>query len=209
MRPPGTLYVLSAPSGAGKTSLVRALIASDPQVQVSVSHTTRMRRPGERDGVHYHFVDAERFEEMLQADTFLEHARVFGHRYGTSRRWVEARLAQGMDVILEIDWQGARQVRTKMPDSVSVFVLPPSRAELERRLERRGEDPPEVVAQRMQQARHEMSHWDEFDYVVVNDRFEPAVADLRALIRAERLRAPAQQLRWRALLHALLEEGTT
>lgn len=202
--PPGTLYVISAPSGAGKTSLVRGLTEADPDVRVSVSHTTRPRRQGEQDGVHYHFVSPERFLQMVEQDLFLEHARVFDHHYGTSREWVLARLGEGADVVLEIDWQGAQQVKRKLPEAVGIFILPPSRATLERRLRARRQDTAAVVAQRLREAVREMSHWDEFDYVVVNADFDAALADLRALVRGRRLRTEAQAARQRALIDALL-----
>ncbi len=179
----GRLFILSAPSGGGKTTLAEALIAASPRIARSVSHTTRAPRPGERDGVDYFFVDAPTFERMVAAGEFLEHATVFGNRYGTSRRAVEALLAQGRDVLLTIDWQGARSVRALMPGAVSVFIVPPSLAELEKRLRARGQDSEEVIARRMAQAREEVSHHPEFDHVVVNDVFEQALADLAAIIR--------------------------
>lgn len=206
--PRGSLYVVSAPSGAGKTSLVRALSEADPAVLVSVSHTTRPKRDSERDGVHYHFVTHERFEEMIRGDVFLEHARVFDHYYGTSREWVTARLAEGSDVVLEIDWQGAQQVKRRIAEAIGIFVLPPSRSALEQRLRERRQDSDAVVARRMGDAVREMSHWAEFDYVVVNEDFEVALADLRSILRARRLRAEAQGARRHALLDALLSTDT-
>lgn len=191
----GTLYIVSAPSGAGKTSLVRALIERTPDIVVSVSHTTRPQRPGEEEGVNYHFVDAGRFEAMVAQDAFLEHAQVFGNRYGTARETVSRALAAGRDVILEIDWQGARQVRRLMPESVSIFILPPSHAELERRLRGRGTDGEETIRRRMNAAVAEMSHYHEYEFLVVNDDFPRAVADLQAIVRSCRLRLPAQQAR--------------
>jgi guanylate kinase len=188
----GTLYIVSAPSGAGKTSLVKALVGQDPEILVSVSHTTRRSRPGEEDGVHYHFVDTAAFEGMLARGAFLEHAQVFGNYYGTSREWVEARLAEGRDVLLEIDWQGARQVREALPAAVSVFILPPSRAALEERLRGRGQDDETVIARRMEEAVGELSHYGEYDYLVVNDDFQVALEDLRAIFRARRLRRGRQ-----------------
>lgn len=202
--PPGTLYVVSAPSGAGKTSLVHALSEADPGVLISISHTTRPPRAGEQDGVHYHFVARDRFLEMIRDDVFLEHARVFDHYYGTSREWVLERLARGRDVVLEIDWQGARQVRERVPEAIGVFILPPSRAALEERLRARRQDSEAVVAGRMREAVREMSHWGEFDYVVVNDDFAAALADLHAIVGAQRLRSATQGVRWRALLGDLL-----
>lgn len=188
----GTLYIVSAPSGAGKTSLVKALVGQDPEILVSVSHTTRRSRPGEEDGVHYHFVDVAAFEAMLARGAFLEHAQVFGNYYGTSREWVEARLAEGRDVLLEIDWQGARQVREALPAAVSVFILPPSRAALEERLRGRGQDDDGVIARRMEESVSELSHYGEYDYLVVNDAFQAALEDLRAIFRARRLRRERQ-----------------
>jgi len=191
----GTLLIVSAPSGAGKTSLVRALIEQTPDVVVSVSHTTRPRRPGEQDGVNYHFVEPARFEAMVAQGAFLEHAEVFGNRYGTARETVTRELGAGRDVILEIDWQGARQVRRLMPEAVSIFVLPPSHAELERRLRGRGTEGEETIRLRMNAAVAEMSHYHEYDFVVVNDDFPRAVADLQAIVRSCRLRLAAQQAR--------------
>jgi guanylate kinase len=193
--PLGTLYIVSAPSGAGKTSLVRALIERTPDIVVSVSHTTRGIRPGEQDGINYHFTDVARFEQMAAEGAFLEHANVFGNRYGTARETVERELAAGRDVILEIDWQGGRQVRQLRPETVSVFIVPPSLGELERRLRGRGTDSEETIAKRMNAAVAEMSHYPEYDFLVVNDDFERAVADLQAIVRARRLRRSAQQQR--------------
>ncbi len=200
---PGTLYIVSAPSGAGKTSLIRALMERDSRVRFSVSHTTRPKRPGEVDGRDYHFVDRGRFERMVREGAFLEHAEVFGHYYGTARETVESLLAEGCDVMLDIDWQGARQVRERMPQAVSVFVLPPSREALESRLRGRGQDSHEVIAARMRQAEAEMRHYAEYDYLIVNDRFDQAVDDLAAIVRARRLRLDAQRMRHAALIRAL------
>ncbi len=176
------LYVISAPSGAGKTSLVKALLAARPALVVSVSHTTRKPRPNELDGREYHFVAKERFAELVAAGAFLEHASVFDNFYGTGREQVQSRLAAGSDVLLEIDWQGARQVRAAMPECVSIFILPPSRPELERRLRSRGTDSDEVIARRLADAAADMSHAPEADFVVVNDRFEEALAALQAIL---------------------------
>jgi guanylate kinase len=176
------LWVISAPSGAGKTSLVRALLAARSNLAVSVSHTTRRQRPNELDGRDYHFVDIPRFERMVAAGAFLEHARVFDNYYGTGRAQLEAQLAAGHDVLLEIDWQGARQVRAALADCTTIFVLPPSRAALEQRLKGRGTDTPEVIARRLADAVTDMSHWREFDYVLINDRFEQAIVDLTAIL---------------------------
>lgn len=202
---PGTLFVISAPSGAGKTSLVRALVAGLDNIQVSVSYTTRAPRPGERDGIDYHFVDAARFRAMLDQGLFLEHAHVFGRDYGTSRPWVLEKLKQGVDVILEIDWQGARQVRNAWPDCVGVFILPPSRGTLEQRLRSRAQDSAEVIARRMSAARQEMEHYAEYDYLVVNDDFAAALGELSCIVRARRLRGQVQARRLEGLLNNLLE----
>jgi guanylate kinase len=179
----GGLIVIAAPSGAGKTTLVRALLERLPDLVFSVSHTTRRPRPSERDGVDYFFVDEPRFRRMLEAGEFLEHALVFDYWYGTSRANVEALRARGKTVLLEIDWQGARQVRKKAPDAVGIFILPPDVAELERRLRGRRTDSEEVVAGRLREAVSDMSHWDEFDYVVINDRFEDAADALESIVR--------------------------
>jgi len=201
----GTLYVVSAPSGAGKTSLVRALLDSTgDDLVLSVSHTTRAPRPGEVDGRDYHFVDAEAFRRMIDDEAFLEHARVFDNYYGTARQGIEAQLAQGRDVILEIDWQGARQVRQALPESVGIFILPPSREALRERLSARGQDDEAVIARRMQDAVKEMSHYGEYDYLVINEVFHTALDELAAITRGRRLRLAAQQQRHAALLAALL-----
>lgn len=200
----GTLYIVSAPSGAGKTSLVRALVDAVPGLVISVSHTTRPRRDGETDGLDYHFVDAETFEAMVARDAFLEHARVFGNAYGTARASVTEHLEAGTDVILEIDWQGAQQVRAAMPEAVAVFVLPPSRAELERRLRGRGQDSEAVIERRLRDAQSEMAHYPEYEYLVVNDAFGHALEELVAIVRARRLRLEAQQARLGPTLEALL-----
>jgi guanylate kinase len=181
----GRLFIFSAASGTGKTSLAKALVERLPDLAFSVSHTTRAPRPGEQHGVHYYFVTPQQFDEMVAADRFLEHAKVFGNSYGTSRAATENLLRQGKNIILDIDWQGARAIKEKMPESVSVFILPPSRAALEERLTGRGQDSPEVIAQRMRAAVSEMSHYKEFDHVVVNDDFEAALKDLQAVIRED------------------------
>lgn len=197
-KPPAThLFVLSAPSGAGKTSLVRALLAADPTLAVSVSHTTRAPRPNERNGREYHFTTAADFADLVLAGGFLEHAQVFDNHYGTGREQLEAQLAAGHDVILEIDWQGARQVRHARPGTQTVFILPPSLAALRERLHTRATDSPEVIARRLAEAQTDMAHWHEFDYVVVNDDFAVALAQLQQIIAGdgEALRAdrPALQ----------------
>lgn len=178
----GRLVVLAAPSGAGKTTLVRALLRRRPDLKFSVSYTTRPPRPGERDGVDYFFVEPERFRELIAEDAFLEHAQVFDHWYGTSREHVESLLASGASVLLEIDWQGARQVRASAPDAVTVFILPPCVAALEARLTRRASDPPDVIARRLRDAVDDMTHWNEFGYVVVNDDLECAADELAEIV---------------------------
>ncbi|TDY04063.1 guanylate kinase [Thiohalophilus thiocyanatoxydans] len=202
----GTLYVIAAPSGAGKTSLVAALVESTPDIDVSVSHTTRPMRPGEQDGIHYHFTDVPTFEQMIEAGRFLEHARVFDNYYGTAIASIEQELDAGRDVILEIDWQGAAQVRRQVPGSVGIFILPPSREALEERLRGRGQDPDEVIARRMRDAVNDMSHYAEFDYLVFNDDFEIALADLQNIVLAHRLRFEAQSRRHAESLKQLLAE---
>jgi guanylate kinase len=189
----GTLYTVSAPSGAGKTSLVNALLEGTPDLCVSISHTTRAMRPGEVDGVNYHFVSEETFLAMLERAEFLEHARVFGNLYGTSQLWVEEQLKAGTDVILEIDWQGAQQVKHLMPDTCAIFILPPSRETLEQRLNSRGQDGPEIIAGRMAEAVEEMSHYIESDFLVVNRDFDTALAELGAIITSHRLRTARQR----------------
>lgn len=200
----GTLFTVSAPSGAGKTSLVNALVKSLDRVQVSVSHTTRPMRPGEQEGVNYHFVSQEEFVEMLGRGDFLEHAQVFANFYGTSRGWVEKTLAAGVDVILEIDWQGAQQVRRLVPDALSVFILPPSRESLHARLTGRGQDAQQVIDARMAEARNEISHYVESQYVIVNDVFEQALAEFKAVVTAERLKLEKQAQKHQELLASLL-----
>lgn len=184
MRKPN-LYILSAASGTGKTSLAHALIKRRPDLAFSISHTTRAPRPGERDGVDYFFVSMAEFEAMRDRGEFLEHAEVFGNRYGTSRAVIERLLGAGKSVLLDIDWQGARAIKSTMPEAVSVFILPPSRAALRARLTERGQDAPEVVERRMRQAVEEMRHYPEFDHVILNDDFEAAAADLQAIIKGE------------------------
>ena len=201
---PGTLYIVSAPSGAGKTSLVKALIDAEPNIRVSVSHTTRGMRPGEVDSVNYHFVSRDKFVQMLEHGDFLEHAEVFGNLYGTSQSWVLQTLAEGHDLILEIDWQGAQQVRHLMPQARSIFILPPSQDALRQRLDNRGQDSADVIEQRMREAVSEMSHYVEYDYLVINDDFATALDDLKAIFRANQLRHDAQQVRHGILLAQLL-----
>ena len=188
----GTLYVISAPSGAGKTSLVKALLETTTDIKVSVSHTTRAIRPGEENGVNYHFIDHDHFQEMLGNADFLEHAEVFGNYYGTSKSWVEDQLTAGQDVILEIDRQGAAQVRKLLPETVGIFILPPSREALQKRLTDRGQDSDEVINHRMTKAREEMSHHVEYDYLIINDNFDQALTQLKSIVESERLRIRRQ-----------------
>ena len=200
----GILFAVAAPSGAGKTSLVNALVASMDGLTVSVSHTTRKPRPGEKNGVNYHFVTEEDFIHMLTCNLFLEHAQVYDHYYGTSQKWLLEYLHTGTDVILEIDWQGAQQVRRLKPDTVTIFILPPSRAVLEQRLRSRGQDSEAVIAQRLQGAFDEISHYVEFDYLVVNDDFSQALKDLQAIVHSRRLTQLAQAPKLEKLLTDLL-----
>ncbi len=200
----GTLFTVSAPSGAGKTSLVTALIDRCDDLQVSVSHTTRPMRPGEVDGVNYHFIAESEFLAMLECTEFLEHARVFGNLYGTSQIWVEKQLELGIDVILEIDWQGAQQIKQIMPASQSVFILPPSRATLEQRLTTRGQDDSEIIARRMSEAVEEMSHYTQSDYLIVNNDFDLALSELQAVVTSQRLRTVSQVQTQAQLLQDLL-----
>lgn len=200
----GILFIVSAPSGAGKTSLVKALLEKDPALAVCVSHTTRPRRPTERDGVNYHFVETGQFRKLIDAGEFLEYADVFGNLYGTARSSVTHCFASGADVILEIDWQGAAQVREHHPEAVSIFILPPSKATLRARLQKRGEDASEVIENRLAQARTELAHHNDFDYLVVNDDFALALTQLQAIIQAERCRRPAAGKRLHDLLQDLL-----
>ena len=203
----GTLYIVSAPSGAGKTTLVKALIEQIDTLRVSVSHTTRPMRPGEVDGVNYHFTSREQFLKQVNEGDFLEHAEVFGNLYGTSQSTVEQTLAEGHDLILEIDWQGAQQVRRALPQARSVFILPPSREALQERLSNRGQDSDEVIASRMALATTEMSHYVEYDYIVINDDFQIALDEIRAILTSSRLTLARQQAVYRPLLSALLSDG--
>ncbi len=203
----GCLFVIAAPSGGGKTSLVNALLAREPGIRLSVSYTSRPPRPGETDGVHYHFVSRGVFEEMVRRGEFFEHAVVHGYLKGTARTAVERLLAQGSDVLLEIDWQGARQVRSQMADTVSIFILPPSRAELERRLRARASDSEPVIRRRLADSRDDIAHAVEFDYLIVNDDFATALGELQAIVTTRKLRGAAQQARHAALLADLLRDG--
>ena len=200
----GTLYIVSAPSGAGKTSLVKALIDAQPSIRVSVSHTTRAMRPGEADGVNYHFVDRDTFIGMIEHGDFLEQAEVFGNLYGTSQSHLQQTLDEGHDLILEIDWQGAEQVRRLMPHARSVFILPPSQQALRQRLTNRGTDSDEIIEGRMREAVSDMSHYVEYDYLIINDDFAQALEDLKAVFRANRLQQKPQQEKFSELLADLL-----
>jgi guanylate kinase len=200
----GCLFVLAAPSGGGKTSLVRALLEREPGMRLSVSYTTRAPRPGERDGVDYHFIDEPAFMALKAGGEFLEHAHVHGNWYATSAKWLQGEVQAGHDMLLEIDWQGAQQVRRLIPDAVDIFILPPSLASLKERLEKRGQDAPEVIARRLDAAREEMRHCGEFDYVIMNQDFARAVDDLSVIVRAARLTAPRQQVRHATLIEHLL-----
>jgi guanylate kinase len=199
----GTLFIVAAPSGAGKTSLVRQLLANDPAIRLSVSYTTRAARPGEANGRDYHFVSHAEFEQMRARGELLESAEVHGNLYGTSRAWIERETRAGSDILLEIDWQGALQVRRLMPDAVGIFILPPSIEALAQRLQQRGTDTPEVISRRLQAARDEIGHVDDFDYVIINKDFEVAVQDLQAIVRAERLSLRAQLERHRDTINRM------
>ncbi|KEZ15756.1 guanylate kinase [Glaesserella parasuis] len=205
----GNLYIISAPSGAGKSSLINALLADLPrsQVQLSISHTTRNPRPGEEHGVHYYFTQHDEFKRLIEQGHFLEWAEVFGNYYGTSLPMIERSLEQGIDVFLDIDWQGARQIRAKVPNVKTIFILPPSKAELEKRLIGRGQDSAETIAKRMSEAVSEMSHYNEFDYVIVNDDFQVALSELKSVLTAERLKQAAQAERYQFLIASLLSEA--
>lgn len=202
---PGNLYIIWSPSGGGKTSLVTALAARDSNVCRSVSHTTRAARAGEIDGREYHFVDRATFQGMTGSGDFLEHAEVYGNYYGTSERWISDALAAGRDIFLTIDWQGGVQVRRRFPGVIGIYVLPPSLAVLEQRLKARGQDSNEVVARRLAAARDDLSHLIEFDYVIINDQFETAVAELAAIVRAQRLKREAQMKRHESLIENLMK----
>jgi guanylate kinase len=200
----GTLFIVAAPSGAGKSSIVNACLARDPNIALSISFTSRAPRPGERHAQHYHFVGADEFQRMIDAGDFFEHALVHGDLKGTARQSVEPQLAAGRDVLLEIDWQGARQVREKVQDAVGIFILPPSREALEERMRKRGQDSEDTIARRLAAAREEMSHYHEFDYVIVNEIFDSAVAEMCSIFTASRLRRDAQAQRHAGMIEGLL-----
>ncbi len=208
MTVPGNLFILAAPSGAGKSSLIKGFLeqASDRPQQVSVSHTTRDPRPGEVDGVHYHFVSVEKFKQLIEENAFYEWAEVFGNYYGTSEAAIDAQLAQGIDVFLDIDWQGAQQVRLKKPSVTTIFICPPSKAELEKRLNDRGQDSQEIIAGRMARAKAECSHYQEFDYIIVNDDFATALSDLTTIVKNQRLKTAQQAQLHQQLFAQLLED---
>lgn len=200
----GSLFVVSAPSGGGKTSLVRQVLQTQTQMAVSISHTTRAKRPGEVEGVDYFFVEPTQFDQMVREDDFLEHAQVFDHQYGTSRAQITTRLAQGIDILLDIDWQGAEAIKQVFPEAVTLFILPPSLDSLKERLQRRQQDDAAVIERRMQRARSELSHYDKFDYLIVNDVFEEAAQALSAIVTAERCRLKRQKIKHQKLLSFLL-----
>ncbi|GAA6171303.1 guanylate kinase [Colwellia sp. KU-HH00111] len=209
MTAPGNLFILSAPSGAGKSSLIKALLEQgqqEPQrpMQVSVSHTTRDPRPGENNGEHYHFVSVDSFKQQIKKNAFYEYAEVFGNYYGTSEAAIDEQLAQGIDVFLDIDWQGAQQVRMKKPSVTTIFISPPSREELENRLRGRGQDSEDVIAERMAQAQQECSHFQEFDYIVINDDFDQALIDLTIIVKNQRLKRSQQVSQHSVLLNELV-----
>lgn len=209
MTAPGNLFILSAPSGAGKSSLIKALLEQGKKesirpMQVSVSHTTRAPRPGENNGEHYHFVSVDNFQKLIKRNAFYEYAEVFGNYYGTSEAAIDEQLAQGIDVFLDIDWQGAQQVRMKKPSVTTVFISPPSRQELENRLRSRGQDSEEIIASRMAQAQGECSHFQEFDYIVINDDFDQALIDLTTIVKNQRLKRNQQIAQHKVLLDELI-----
>ena len=201
----GNLFILSAPSGAGKSSLIGALLKKHSDMKVSVSHTTRSPRPGEENGVHYHFVSVDEFKALIEKNDFFEWAQVFDNYYGTSKQAIESQLDAGIDVFLDIDWQGAQQVRKIMPSVQTIFILPPSKAELEQRLNNRGQDSADVIASRMAKAQSETSHFNEYDFVIVNDDFDTAFGDIETIVMAQRLTLSAQEIRNKKLLNDLLK----
>jgi guanylate kinase len=201
------LYVVAAPSGGGKTSLIKALLEKDDRVTLSISYTTRIPRPGEKDGADYHFVDDPEFVRLIGQNAFLEHAEVYGHRYGTAREQVQNKLRAGFDVLLDIDWQGARQLRESFPSCCSIFILPPSLESLRNRLSRRGQDSKQVIDLRMKEARAEISHWDEFEHLIINDNFDKALADLQSIVCTGSPLRLDHADRYDDLLAELLENG--
>lgn len=201
----GNLFILSAPSGAGKSSLIGALLKKHSDMKVSVSHTTRSPRPGEENGVHYHFVSVDEFKALIEKNDFFEWAQVFDNYYGTSKQAIESQLEAGIDVFLDIDWQGAQQIRKLVDDVETIFILPPSKEELESRLNNRGQDSAEVIAERMAKAQSETSHYNEYDYVVVNDDFDTALTEIETIVMAKRLSLKSQTVRHQALLENLLK----
>ncbi len=203
----GNLFIVSAPSGAGKSSLINALLKNHADMQVSVSHTTRAPRPGEVDGVHYHFISVEQFKKLIGEDEFLEWAEVFGNYYGTSRKAIIANLRQGIDVFLDIDWQGARQIREQAPGTRGIFILPPSMAALEQRLVQRGQDSSDVITKRMAQAQSEMQHADEYEYLIINDDFNQALTELAHIVLSQRNSLQSQQSRHQPLMQQLLAKA--
>lgn len=203
----GNLFIISSPSGAGKSSLISALLAKHDDMKVSVSHTTRAPRPGEVDGVHYHFSDTEEFKAVIEQNGFFEWAEVFGNFYGTSKQAIIDQLEQGFDVFLDIDWQGAQQMRKLVTDVVSIFILPPSKTELENRLNKRGQDSKEVIAKRMAKAQSEMSHYNEYGFVLINDDFNTTLAQLESVVLAHRCRKANQQIKHQSLLNDLLAKS--
>lgn len=203
----GNLFIISSPSGAGKSSLISALLDKHQDMKVSVSHTTRAPRPGETDGIHYHFSDVEEFKALVAEDGFYEWAEVFGNYYGTSKQAIQQQLDQGIDVFLDIDWQGAQQMRKLVDDVISIFILPPSRDELERRLNKRGQDSSEVIAKRMAQAESEMSHFDEYDFLLINDDFECTLKQFESVVLSHRVRTANQQAKHTNLINELLAKS--
>ena len=201
----GNLFILSAPSGAGKSSLIGALLKKHSDMKVSVSHTTRSPRPGEENGVHYHFVSVDEFKALIEKNDFFEWAQVFDNYYGTSKQAIESQLEAGIDVFLDIDWQGAQQIRKLVDDVETIFILPPSKEELESRLNNRGQDSAEVIAGRMAKSQSETSHYNEYDYVVVNDDFDTALTEIETIVMAKRLSLKSQTVRHQALLENLLK----
>ncbi len=204
----GSLYIVSAPSGAGKSSLISALLKDNAaqDMKVSISHTTRTARPSEENGTHYHFVSVETFKNLMKENAFLEYAEVFTNYYGTSRLWINEMISKGIDVFLDIDWQGAIQIRKNMPEAKSIFILPPSREELARRLDARGQDSKDVIEKRMAQACSEISHYNEYDYLIVNDNFDVALSDIKAIVRAERMKQDKQACKYNDMLDRLVAQ---